>query len=119
MGLLDVATAYEKMLQNPENRKNTSGTLNQETPSLTEAQSGVGSAKPRPKTIEDADDRWMKELDKRMERKQQLEEGTRGKGLTDKQMGDARHKIIVKELKEIKKMMKMVMDVNLKVLKGK
>jgi hypothetical protein len=110
MGLLDIATAYEKMLQNPENRKNSSGTMKQGKPSMSEAQ-GVGSSnKPRPKTIEDADDRWLKEIDKRMATK---------KGLYDKVnevTGNAGSNVLLNEMREIKKMMKMVMDVNLKVL---
>ena len=107
MGLLDIANAYEKMLKNPEHRKNSSGTMKQGKPSISEAQ-GVGSSnKPRPKTIEDADDRWIKELDRRMATKKER---------VDEVTGNAGSNMILKEMRELKKMMKMVMDVNIKLL---
>lgn len=100
MGLLDIANAYEKMLKNPDNRKNSSGTMKQGKPSIAEAQSGV-SSKPRPKTIEDADDRWIKELDRRMAtKKDRINEVT----------GNAGSNMILKEMKELKKMMKMILE---------
>ena len=109
MGLLEIADKYEKMLQNPENRKSSSGMLKQQAPSLAEAS---GQAKPKDQPIrEDADDRWMKELDKRMDaRKQRLNEA-----------GDYSNigfqiKNLSKDLKEIKDMLKMVLDANLKLL---
>jgi hypothetical protein len=103
MGLLDVASAYEKMLQNPENRGSSAGNLNQSSPSMSEAQGG-GSPPPAPK-IEDSDDLWMKEIDKRMANKT-INEAT----------GNTSTNMILNELKEMKKMMKMVMDVNLRLL---
>jgi hypothetical protein len=103
MGLLDIASTYEKMLQNPKNRGSSAGNLNQSSPSMSEAQGG--GSPPAPK-IEDSDDLWMKELDKRIANKKTINEST----------GNASTNMILNEMKKLNEMMKMVMDVNLKLL---
>ncbi len=106
MGLMDIANKYQKMLENPNNRGSSSGTLKQQTPSLAEAQ-GVSEPKPTP-TIEDADDLWIKELDKRMEAKKKLK-GRINEATESNQL--------LSEIHEVKEMLKLVLNANLKLIK--
>jgi hypothetical protein len=104
MSIKGAMSAYEKMLENPANRRSTAGELKQPMPgSVAEAESGVPSS-PAPATIEDADDLWMKDLDRKMAaRKNQIVE-------------NAGNSQILNELKEVKEMLKMVLDVNMKLI---
>ena len=102
MSIQGAMSAYEKMLQNPANRRSTSGELKQPMPNLAEAQ-GHASKNNTP-TIEDADDLWIKQLDRKMARKKNLNES---EGNDDQ---------ILQALNEVKELLKTVMNVNLKVL---
>jgi hypothetical protein len=109
MGLMDIANKYEKMLENPANRVSSAGRLKQQKPSLAEAQ-GAGSSKDTP-TVEDADDLWVKELDRRMAtRKQNL------KNRINEATSNAGTNQLLKEVREMKEMMKLVLDANLKLM---
>ena len=107
MSIAGAMSAYEKMLENPANRRNTSGELKQPTPN---AQGEVAESA----TIEDADDRWIKGLDVAMAARknkaasayEKMNENTEN---TENQ--------VLNELKEVKEMLKMVLDANLKLLK--
>jgi hypothetical protein len=109
MGLMDIANKYEKMLENPANRTSSAGRLKQQKPSLAEAQ-GAGSSNTAP-TVEDADDIWVKELDKRMAaRKQRLKERV------NESTSNAGTNQLLQEMKEVKEMLKMVLDANLQLM---
>ena len=106
MSIQGAMTAYEKMLENPANRRSSAGELKQATPGMSEAEGG--SPMGGTPTIEDADDLWVKELDKRIARKKNMQE----------QIGTpANNDLVLNELREVKEMLKMVLDVNLKLLK--
>jgi hypothetical protein len=109
MGLMDIANKYEKMLQDPANRVSSQGRLQQPKPSLAEAQ-GAGSRQQAP-TIEDSDDLWMKQLDKAM-----AEKKARLKNKLNESTGNAGTNQLLNEIKEVKEMLKLVLDANLKLM---
>lgn len=109
MGLMDIANKYEKMLQDPANRQNSQGRLKQPTPSIAEAQ-GAGS--PKSASIEDTDDLWMKQLDSAM-----AEKKARLKNKINEATANAGTNQLLAEMAEIKDMLKMVLDANLKLIK--
>lgn len=109
MGLMDIANKYEKMLENPANRASSAGRLKQQKPTLAEAQ-GAGSPKSSP-TIEDADDLWVQELDRRMAAKKQ-----RLKNKINEATSNAGTNQLLEEVREMKEMLKLVLDANLQLM---
>ena len=110
MGLMDIANKYEKMLKDPANRVSSQGKLQQPKPSLAEAQ-GAGNRQQQTPTIEDSDDLWVKQLDKAM-----AEKKARLKNKLNEATGNAGTNQLLNEMKEVKEMLKLVLDANLKLM---
>jgi len=105
MSISGAMSAYEKMLKNPANRRSTSGELKQPMPKGVNAQGQVVTEDAP--TIEDADDLWIKGLDKRMAARK-----------ASKAMNETvDNNKVLNELREVKEMLKLVLDANLKLLK--
>jgi len=100
MSIQGAMSAYEKMLENPANRRSSAGEMKQPGPDAVE------SGTP---TIEDADDLWIKQLDKRIALKKNMQEQISPPTVNND--------LILNELKEVKDMLKMVLEVNLKLIK--
>jgi len=115
MSIIGAASIYEKMLQNPKNRKSTSGTIHQPTPYDTGASLPVSVPKETGEDLTGEEAAFLANIDSRMAMR------AAGKPVNEsKTTGDiSRIAILEKEVSELKELMTEMMKTHMKLLERK
>ena len=109
MSLKGTMSIYEKMLQNPENRKSTSGTIKQPTPyDSGDIKSPGKQAQQTGEELNSEESAYLQEIDRRM--------ALRSAGKEVPSTDDNRIKKLEEEVSELKELVMQVMKTHMKLL---
>ena len=111
MSLTDLSKMYERMLQNPENRKSSSGTMKQVTP----YDSGVTDQTPSDtsKSLDTGDVSYLAEMDRRIAARKAGSPIVESGGTSP---DDSRIMILENKVSELQELMKEMMKTHMKLL---
>lgn len=111
MSLKGTMSIYEKMLQNPENRKSTSGTIKQPTPyDSGDIKSPGKQAQQTGEELNPEESAYLQEIDRRMALR------STGKKVPSNSAEDGRIKKLEEEVSELKELVMQVMKTHMKLL---